>query len=125
VFKSDFSEGQQSTEVNDQHWRIVTVRDSADLFHAILYHAYTNQITFTTEPGKCQGPSTIHIDHVEEFYALAHRLLLEGLTEKALEFLTETCTIENITARALGKFGETFGEVGEVGEVYTEFLLEN
>jgi hypothetical protein len=121
VFKSDFSETEQST-ANGRHRRIINIPDSADLFHAILYHAYTNQITFTTDTEMCQGPSTIYLDRVEEFYALAQRLVLKGLEYKALEFLKDTCCIENITARAFGKFGDKFGDVGKV---YTEFLLDH
>jgi hypothetical protein len=122
VLKLAFLKSEQSTQVNTRHRHIVNIHDPADLFHAILCYAYTNKITFTTDPETRQDPSAIYLDRVEEFYGLAHCLLLDGLAEKALTFLTDTCSIENITARAFGKFGDKFRDVGEV---YTEFLLDN
>jgi hypothetical protein len=123
VFQSNFSEGVQSKESNSRYRHIVNIHDSPELFHAILYYAYTDRITFTTDPQLCQGQvSAIHVDDVEEFYALAHRMLLDKLAEKALQLLAETSTVDNITVRALGKFGCTYEAVRAR---YTEFLLNH
>lgn len=101
--------------------RLVKIPDDYDLFHIILFYLYTDRICFTTTPETLQSdiPTT---NDAEGIYAIAHRLMLESLTIKALHFLESSCTLQNITARSFGKFGVTY-EV--VGEVYNEYFMRH
>ena len=55
-------------------------------------------------------------------YALAHRLLFDSITSKALNFIQTTCNIHMITARVFG----TFGILHEpVGNLYYDCFMGN
>jgi len=132
VFNSSFSEGKLGvhsdsgltngdSKIIQMPRRLVKIPDDYDLFHIILFYLYTDRICFTTtsDTTKFDIPTTIN---TEGIYAIAHRLMLDSLTVKALHFLQASCTLQNITARAFGKFGATH-EV--VGEMYDNYFMKN
>ena len=100
--------------------RLVKIPDDFDLFHIILFYLYTDRICFTTTPKK-QFDIPVTND-AEGIYAIAHRLMLESLTSKALSFIEHTCTSQNITSRSFGTFALTHEPVGEV---YDAFFMKN
>jgi hypothetical protein len=132
VFNSHFSESKLEinsdspltngdTKILQSPRRLVKILDDFDLFHIILFYLYTDRICFTTmtETSQFDIPTT---NDAEGIYAIAHRLMLDSLTVKALHFLESSCTPQNITARAFGKFGITH-EV--VGDVYDEYFMKH
>lgn len=99
------------------HRHVVNLSDDHDLFHTILYYLYTDRICFTTDLDSCHaGHRTT--DDVEGIYAIAHRLLIESLLEKSLKFLADTCSLQNITARAFGKVAAIYEAIGKTYQAY-------
>ena len=130
MFNSAFSEGKPRNEneliVDGEKpppypRRLVTINDDYDLFHIVLFFLYTDRVCFTTTPEECPGDIPI-TDDAEGIYAIAHRLILDSLTSKAIHFLKSTCTIQNITERSFGKFVSVHESVGEV---YDKYFMEN
>jgi hypothetical protein len=121
VADSLVSLGQNGTSL---HRRTITMTEDFDVVHNVLYYIYTNRITFSTiaspepqskggQPNVCDG---------EEVFALAHRLDLEDLKKKALEFLGRSCTLRNITSRV---FNQSACLYDEVAKVYDEYFKRN
>jgi len=104
--------------------RVVTITDDFDLFHALLFYLYTDRICFTASPESFRGEfgDCPLISDGEGMYALAHRLLFDSITSKALSFLTTTCNIQMITASVFGSFGSLHEAVGRV---YYNYFMEN
>lgn len=134
MFASHFSEGdstldlgaaphtgqsEESTSVRS-HRRRINMIDDFDIVHNIIYYIYTNRITLSTsisENSKPGSESTLpKVCDAEDIYALAHRLDLESLKEKALGFLKRSCNSRNILHRVLSKFASIYEEVGAVYE---------
>jgi hypothetical protein len=84
---------------------------------------YTERITLTTSPeiAKKSDIPPVLMD-AEGLYATAHRLSLLPLEKKAFHFLTSTCNIRNITARAFGRFAAAHPDVAKY---YDAYFLEN
>jgi hypothetical protein len=106
------------------HRKTITITEDFDVVHNILYYIYTNSITFSTvasqEPqSKGNQPN---VCDAEDIFALAHRLDLEDLKGKALEFLGRSCTPRNITSRV---FSQSASLYDEVGKVYDEYFKRN
>ena len=126
MFESSFREGSTSddTETQDFQRTTVIVEYSFDLLHNILHYLYTDEICFGTDltsNSECLQ-ETPRLCSAEDIYAIADRMMLEDLKRKAFRFLKITCTVENITARAMSKFARVHEEVGEM---YAEFYREN
>ena len=127
MFNSSFAEGESnnaeigfSTEDNSLRRTRVQVEDDFDLLHNILYYLHTDQISFGTDL-TYEQPIITHLPRLcaaEDIYAMADRLLLEGLKRKAFDFLKLTCTVENITSRTFSKFAMLYKEVGDMYSVY-------
>jgi spore coat polysaccharide biosynthesis protein SpsF (cytidylyltransferase family) len=105
--------GQDGTSL---HRRTITMIEDFDVVHNVLYYIYTNRITFSTvasqEPeSKGNQPN---IADAEDIFALAHRLDLEDLKQKALEFLGRSCTLRNIMSRVFTQSPSLYDEVGKV-----------
>ena len=100
---------------------VVNLPDDYDLFHTILYYLYTDRISFTTDLDNCN--SNPHAtDDAEGIYAIAHRLLISPLLDKCIKFLVDTCSPQNITARAFGKVAATYEAIGKT---YQTYLLDH
>lgn len=97
--------------------QLLKVADGFDLFHTVLYYLYTDMICFTEVGGSSDLPVPA-IEDAEGIYAIADRLLLNSLTEKALHFLESTCTLANITSRAFGSFANLYPPVEHVYRQY-------
>jgi hypothetical protein len=102
------------------HRRIIAMTEDFDVVHNVLYYVYTNRITFSTvasdEPQS--DANQPNVCDAEDIFALAHRLDLEDLKKKALEFLGRSCTLRNITSRVFGQSASLYDEVGKVYEDY-------
>jgi len=118
VFNSSFAEGHaaatSSTPTSPPHGHIV-VDDPFDLFHTILHYIYSKRITFVNNldivlSGR-QARKSPKLCSAEDIYAIADRLLLDDLKRKALDFLEQTCTGENIVARTFGELASLYPEV--------------
>ena len=124
MFSSPFSEGDvhfapQNIESRPPNQRIPMV-ESFNVVNSILNYIYTNRITFSTVFQENDGtPNTCD---TEDIYELAHRLDLEDLNQKALNFLKKTCNCKNITERVFSKFSSLYEEVDNV---YSEFFQEH
>lgn len=113
LFRSSFSKGQlrlptQSELTNSKMTfegpsSIVTITEGFDLWHALILCLYMDKICFATNPEGFQGEFGDYtlIAIGEGIYALAHRLLFDSITSKALTFLKATCNIHMNTARVL------------------------
>jgi len=104
--------------------RVVTITDDFDLFHALLFYIYTDKICFTASPETFRGEfgNCPLISDGEGIYALAHRLLFDSITSKALDFLKTTCNIHTITDCVFGSFGTLYEAVGRV---YYNYFMAN
>ena len=103
------------------HRHVVNLLDDYRLFHTILYYLYTDRICFTTDLENCHsGPYAT--DDAEGIYAIAHRLLISPLLDKAIKFLADTCSPQNITARAFGRVAATYEAIGKT---YQSYLLKH
>ena len=102
--------------------RIVKIVDDFDLFHAILFYLYTDRICFLATHESSHLSAMPSISDAEGIYAIAHRLMLDKVTSKALHFLRSTSTVRNITARKFGKFGSVHQAVGNV---YHNYFMQN
>ena len=138
MFDSSFAEGRSVTNaalegsVDDSEdttgksylslKRRIIVEDGFDLFHNILYYIYTNRITFGTNLAFLTPSTLPKLCATEDIYQIADRLFLTELKHKALDFLTSTCTIENITSRILGKFAFLHEDVEER---YVDYFRKN
>lgn len=126
MFKSSFAEGESNSleapcYPGHDHLRRrhVQVEDNFDLLHNILYYLHTDQISFATDVTR--EPLAKHLPKLcpaEDIYAAADRLFLDELKSKAFNFLKFTCSVENITARALSKFSMLYKEVGDIYATY-------
>jgi hypothetical protein len=96
--------------------------DDCNVVHNVLYYLYTNTICFSTILEPQVLPPRPQLCDTEDIYALAHRLDLNDLQSKALHFLKLTCTIRNITERALSSFAALYEQVGAV---YDEYFKAN
>jgi hypothetical protein len=67
-------------------------------------------------------PTFPNLCTTEDIYQIADRLFLTELKRKALDFLTSTCTIENITSRILSKFAFLHEDVGDR---YVDYFRKN
>jgi hypothetical protein len=119
VFKSGFAEGDAIDLRSGENGKCpagkktLTVIDDYDLFHNVLYYIYTDHISFSTnlsfdhsvsrKPGLCAA---------EDIYAIADRLLLNDLKDKALEFLFSSRTVEDITSHLFSPFALLHKPVG-------------
>jgi hypothetical protein len=136
VFGSGFSEGLLHSSIEAQSssgsgqmtskvpHRVVTITDDFDLFRALIFYLYTDKICFTTTPENFRsefGDCPL-ISDGEGMYALAHRLLLDSITSKALAFIRTTCNIHMITTCVFGTFGSLYGDVGKL---YYDFFMSN
>lgn len=103
----------------------VIIEDDYDLFYAILYYIYTNQIIFSTD--LTMGPVGLgrRLCDAEDIYAIADRMFLNDLRLKALDFLSRTCTVENITGRLFGNFADLHKDVKETYAVYFQGNFRN
>jgi len=113
VFNSGFSERSVPPLDSSNQYRRLVIR-SPEPFELLYATTYTrtrfSSAQTTREPGM---PSC----EAEKLFAIAHRLDMSKLMEKALNFLIETCTIENVMARVFGEFALTHDEL--VGPSYT------
>ena len=98
--------------------RRISMVESFDVVHNILYYIYTHHITFSTVVRE-EEAETPKICDAEDIYGLAHRLDLDSLKSKALRFLKQTCNCKNITERVFSKFATCYEEANEV---YSEFF---
>jgi hypothetical protein len=97
----------------------ITEHVDPDVYHNILYYLYTFRVTFTTDLSvECAEPSTPKLCSAEDIYALADKMLLQSLKDKALDFLKETCTVENIISRLFSKFARSHADVEAVYMAY-------
>lgn len=138
VFDSSFVEGYSDTtaenedsiasseETSDKSslplQRRITVDDDFDLFHSILYYIYTNRITFSTNLSYSTHSRLPKLCATEDIYQIADRLFLSELKAKALNFLANTCSVQNITSRMLSEF--TFLHE-DVQDRYVDYFLKN
>jgi hypothetical protein len=145
VFASSFSEGDTvaadlSARFSQEHpngipqpdgstdyypRRLICMEEDIDLVHNIIYYIYTNKIAFSTETSETNttfGPSFPNVCDAEDIYALAHRLDLEGLKDKALGFLKLSCNPRNIIPRVLGPYTSLYDEMSGV---YADYFHRN
>jgi len=131
VLESSFAEGQASGNCGPAHpsdscllRRHILVEDDFYLIHNILYYLHTNEISFATDITIFNPVATGYpkLCPAEQIYAAAHRLLLDDLEAKALNFLKSTCTIENITSRVLSEFAMLYKDVGDM---YADYFRNN
>ena len=101
---------------------MIEVIDDFDLFHIVLFYLYTDRVYFSTTPETALVSGILATSNAETIYEIAHRLLLDSLTSKALHFLKSTCTPHNITARVFGSFASLHDDVGKL---YNSYLMEN
>jgi hypothetical protein len=97
------------------------VDDDFDLFHFVLFYLYTDRVCFSTteSPEESDIPTTTDAEGV---YAIAHRLMLDSLADKAMKFIDMSSTPENITARAFGKFASIHEPIAKI---YDNYFFEN
>ena len=129
MFTSSFAEGTAPIEPDSNEaphaWcprKVITSEKSFELLHLVLYYLYTKMVCFCTDEDAEPLPGMPDYCHPEEVYAIAHEYELEGLQQKALNFLRDTCTIENIVDRLFGKAALVYEDVGKV---YEEFVLRH
>jgi hypothetical protein len=131
VFNSAFSEARPrktrhlasgDAKPSETELRIVKIVDDFHLFHAILFYLYTDRICFLANHKSSHLSSIPATSDAEGIYAIAHRLLLDKVTAKALHSLRSTCTVRNITARKFGKFASLHQAVGNV---YHHYFMQN
>ena len=131
VFSSSFIEGDKHLELKalsdlgSYQKRQIIIQDDFDLLHNILYFIYTDRVRFSasSDPPNRSSSSTIlpNISPVEHIYMAADRMLLSSLRTKALDFLSLTNTINNITSRIMSPFADLYAEVSDM---YTEYFRE-
>jgi hypothetical protein len=119
--RSNSVKGKKSSNVPR---RVVTITDDFDLFHALLFYIYTGRVCFTASPESFHGEfgDCPLIANGEGMYALAHRLLFDSITSKALDFIQTTCNIKMVTACVFGSFGSIYQVVGRV---YYNYFMTN
>jgi hypothetical protein len=102
-----------------------TMKESFDIVHNVIYYLYTTRITFSTvvpEDPPASGSRSPCVCDAEDIYALAHRLDLPDLQDKALKFPQWSCNIHNITDRV---FSERTSLYEDVGHTYDEYFRAN
>jgi len=115
----------QSRDAEGHIVRVVEKKKSVedyDLLHNILYYLYTDHITFGTNFGKVPSSGLPSIYPAEEIYTTAELMFLQPLKEKALRFLKDSCTVDNIISRLMSKFAEVHPEPAKI---YEEFFRKN
>jgi|SRR5271170_3497518 len=116
VFNSGFSERSVPPLDSSNQSRRLVIRspEPFELLYATIYYLYTDKVLFGADDTGTPGMPSCE---AEKLFAIAHRLDMSKLMEKALNFLIETCTIENVMARVFGEFALTHDEL--VGPSYT------
>lgn len=126
VFSSSFSEGDAAFHKKNASKdpykaeaeicrRRIVMEEDFDVVHNVMFYLYTDTIILSNTPN--DAPESHKLPKVcdtEAIYALAHRLQLETLQTKILQFLEWTCEPSNIGPRALGKFASIYEEVGTI-----------
>ena len=122
VFNSGFSEGSKPLTASGQCPRsIIQSSEQFELLYAILYYLYTEKVLLGADSSMGNVLGMPACD-VEDLFAIAHRFEIPKLREKALDFLVETCTVENIVPRVFGKFALTYDEVSAAyGKVFYRY----
>jgi hypothetical protein len=99
--------------------RQIAIQDDYDLFKIILFYLYTGTVQFTNSAEICAEENDIPTTtDIVGLYAIAHRLTLDDLSAKAANFLKDTCTVQNITSRAFGRFAAKYEAVAKVYDGY-------
>ena len=102
--------------------RSIFVEENFELFHLVLFYLYTEQITFVDSPDSISQTSESNVTHdAEAVYAIAHRLMIGSLEEKAGHFLKTTTNVGNISQRTFSTFAL---EHGALGAWYDEYFLD-
>jgi len=102
--------------------RSIFVQENFELFHLVLFYLYTEQITFVDSPSSISQISECNVVHeAEPVYAIAHRLMIDSLKEKAAHFLKATTNLGNISQRTFSRFAL---EHEALGAWYDEYFLE-
>lgn len=98
----------------------IFVNEDFDLFRRVLFYLYTEQITFTES---CDLSNTDNATHESEaVYAIARRLDVSSLADKAAHFLKATTTISNISERTFGQFAM---QHEDMQRWYDEYFMRN
>lgn len=116
MFESGFSEGIPSDLSKRKRSIRMMPEDSFDLHQKILQFMYTSEISYDSETKSSQHSP--YLCEAEEIYAIADRLLLSDLKALSLDFLSRSCTTENIVTRL---FGPLSLEHDKVRAIYTDF----
>lgn len=116
MFESGFSEG-VSHNVSKGKRRIrMMPEDNFDLYKRVLRFIYSSEISFETEATSPEHSP--YLCEVEEIYAIADRLLLSSLISLSLNFLSKSCSAENIVTRL---FGSLALQHETVRKIYRDF----
>lgn len=121
VFESGFREGDstqrsgvsnslQESVASQCSRHVIDSIENFELLHSLLYYIYTDRVCFSTD-STVEQSLQIPVCDAEDVFAIAHRLGLEKVREKALAFLTETCDVTNIISRVFGEFALVFEDV--------------
>jgi len=105
--------------------RRIVMAEHVDVVHSVLYYIYTHWVTFSTDVSdqSSQDESLASCCDVEDIYALAHRLEVTGLLEKALSFLKRSCNERNIIKRAFGPLAIMHQGCRSLYELLTDDLV--
>jgi len=111
MFNSGFSEGTDPPLCSCARppRRVIPSSDQFESLHAVLYYLYTDNVLFSDDTTLEETLNTPSCD-AEDIFVIAHRLRIPKLRQKALTFLVETCTVENILSRTFGPFALTYDE---------------
>ena len=93
--------------------------EDIELFRLILVYLYTEQITFV-DCMEIVNDNTTH--DAEAVYAIARRLQVHELQQKAAHFLKATTNLENISERTFGRFAL---QHEELGLWYDKFFIDH
>jgi hypothetical protein len=120
---TDTSAVPSHSEMNLPPRRRIPLPCKFDLLVLVLRYLYTHSVCFgmSDTPDSTSVPTVLEAN-VEGVYELAVFLKLQPLREKALHFLTATCSIENISCRTFSAFARNNAEVGEI---YESYILRN
>jgi hypothetical protein len=111
VFNSGFSERTDPPPSSCARppQRVIPSSDQFESLHTVLYYLYTDKVLFsddTTLEENLNMPAC----NAEDIFAIAPRLDIPKLRQKAMSFLVETCTVENILSQTFGSFALTYDE---------------
>jgi hypothetical protein len=98
--------------------KVIPTSEPFELLHPVIYYLCTDQVCFSISlyPHRSQGVPICH--DAEKLFAIADRLGLEKLAEKALIFLRDACDTTNIISRVFSEFALLHEEVGGIYEGY-------